>query len=37
MVESNNISERWRVIINPTSGHGHGLTDFPKIAKLLRL
>jgi YegS/Rv2252/BmrU family lipid kinase len=36
MVETTNIAERWRVIINPTSGSGHGLTDFPKIAKLLR-
>lgn len=36
MVETTIISERWRVIINPVAGGGHGLTDFPQIAKLLR-
>ncbi len=27
---------RWFVIVNPVAGHGHGLTDYPQIAKLLR-
>lgn len=27
---------RWFVIVNPVAGYGHGLTDYPQIAKLLR-
>lgn len=27
---------KWFVIVNPTSGSGRGLTDFPQISKLLR-
>lgn len=30
------IPDHWFVIVNPTSGAGHGLKDYPKIAKLLR-
>lgn len=30
------ISDRWFVIVNPISGGGRGLTDFPKISRLLR-
>ena len=30
------IADRWFVIVNPVAGAGHGLTDFPQIAKLLR-
>ena len=30
------IHDHWFVIVNPTSGAGHGLKDYPKIAKLLR-
>ncbi len=30
------ITERWFVIVNPTSGGGKGLEDFPKISHLLR-
>ena len=30
------MSERWFVIVNPVSGGGKGLTDFPKISHLLR-
>ncbi|MBR5807908.1 MAG: diacylglycerol kinase family lipid kinase [Alistipes sp.] len=30
------MSERWFVIVNPISGGGKGLTDFPKISHLLR-
>lgn len=29
-------TEHWFAIINPTAGAGHGLTDYPQIAKLLR-
>lgn len=29
-------TERWFVIVNPTSGGGKGLEDFPKISHLLR-
>ena len=31
-----NMSDRWFVIVNPVSGGGKGLTDFPKISHLLR-
>lgn len=30
------MSDRWFVIVNPVSGGGKGLTDFPKISHLLR-
>ena len=30
------IPDHWFVIVNPTSGAGYGLKDYPKIAKLLR-
>ena len=30
------MTERWFVIVNPISGGGKGLTDFPKISHLLR-
>ena len=30
------IPEHWFVIVNPISGAGHGLKDYPQIAKLLR-
>lgn len=30
------IPEHWFVIVNPTAGAGHGLKDYPQIAKLLR-
>ena len=29
-------TERWFVIVNPVSGGGKGLVDFPKISHLLR-
>lgn len=29
-------TDHWFVIVNPVSGAGHGLTDYPQIAKLLR-
>lgn len=29
-------SDKWFVIVNPTSGSGRGLTDYPLISKLLR-
>ena len=31
-----NITERWFVLVNPVSGGGKGLGDFPKISHLLR-
>lgn len=31
-----NFADHWFVIINPISGAGHGLKDYPQIAKLLR-
>ena len=30
------MTDRWFVIVNPTSGGGKGLTEFPKISHLLR-
>ena len=30
------MTERWFVIVNPVSGGGRGLTDFPKISHILR-
>lgn len=33
---THNNTERWFVIVNPTSGGGKGLEDFPKISHLLR-
>ena len=27
---------KWFVVVNPTSGSGKGLTDFPLVSKLLR-
>ena len=30
------IPEHWFVIVNPIAGAGHGLKDYPQIAKLLR-
>ena len=30
------IPDHWFVIVNPTSGSGYGLKDYPRIAKLLR-
>ena len=30
------IADHWFVIVNPVSGAGHGLKDYPQIAKLLR-
>lgn len=29
-------AQHWFLIVNPTAGMGHGLTDYPQIAKLLR-
>ena len=29
-------SQEWFVIVNPVAGGGHGLADYPQIAKLLR-
>ena len=36
MIGQPSYENRWRVIINPTAGYGHGLLDYPQIAKLLR-
>ncbi|MBQ5843703.1 MAG: diacylglycerol kinase family lipid kinase [Alistipes sp.] len=30
------ITDHWFAIVNPIAGAGHGLTDYPQIAKLLR-
>lgn len=36
MPQSQILPDHWFVIINPVAGAGHGLADYPQIAKLLR-
>lgn len=36
MEQEQRVGKEWFVIVNPVAGGGHGLTDYPQIAKLLR-